>query len=108
MMRIMTQRAMIAYEVTAIVEAHLAEAYERYMRQQHIPDVLATGCFQSAEFASAAPGRYRMRYEASTDEDLERYLSVHAARLREDATSHFPEGVILSREVWTAIQRWSR
>jgi len=99
---------MIIYEVTAVVEAHLAEAYERYMRQHHIPDVLASGCFQSADFASAAPGRYRMRYGASTDADLERYLATHAARLREDAASRFPEGVVLSREVWTAIQRWSR
>jgi hypothetical protein len=99
---------MIIYEVTAVVQAHLAEAYERYMRQHHIPDVLASGCFQSADFASAAPGRYRMRYEASTDADLERYLATHAARLREDAASRFPEGVVLSREVWTAIQRWSR
>jgi hypothetical protein len=99
---------MIIYEVTAVVEARLAEAYERYMRQQHIPDVLASGCFQSADFASAAPGRYRMRYEALSDEDLERYLATHAARLREDAASRFPEGVVLSREVWTAIQRWSR
>ena len=99
---------MIIYEVTAVVEAHLTEAYGRYMRQEHIPDVLASGCFQSAEFASAAPGRYRMRYEASTDENLERYLATHAARLREDATSRFPEGVVLSREVWIAIERWSR
>jgi hypothetical protein len=96
----------IIYEVTAIVEARLTEAYERYMRQQHIQDVLATGCFQSADFARNAPGHYRMRYEASTDADLERYLATHAARLREDAASHFPEGVALSREVWTVIQRW--
>ena len=99
---------MIIYEVTAAVEARLAEAYERYMRQHHIPDVLASGCFRSADFASAAPGRYRMRYEASTDEDLERYLAMHAPRLREDAASRFPEGVVLSREVWTALERWSR
>ena len=97
---------MITYEVTAVVEARLAETYERYMREQHMQDVLATGCFQSADLASVAPGRYRMRYEASTDEDLERYLATHAARLRQDAASHFPEGVALSREVWTVIQRW--
>jgi len=96
----------ITYEVTAVVEARFAEAYERYMRQEHIPDVLASGCFQCSDFASAAPGRYRIRYEASTKEDLERYLATHAPRLREDATSRFPEGVVLSREVWTAIQRW--
>jgi Domain of unknown function (DUF4286) len=97
---------MIVYEVTAIVEARLAKTYERYMRQQHIPDVMASGCFQSADLASATPGRYRIRYEASTNEDLERYLAKHATRLREDFASHFPEGVALSREVWTMMQRW--
>jgi hypothetical protein len=97
---------MIIYEVTAVVEARLAETYERYMRH-HIPDVLASGCFQSAELVRAAPGRYRVRYEASTDEDLERYLATHAARLREDFGSHFPEGVVLVREVWTVMQRWN-
>lgn len=97
---------MIVYEVTAIVDARLAETYERYMRRQHIPDVMASGCFQSADLASATSGRYRIRYEASTNEDLERYLAIHAARLREDFASHFPEGVALSREVWTMMQRW--
>jgi hypothetical protein len=97
---------MIMYEVTAIVEARVAEAYERYLRQEHIPDVLGSGCFRSADLSSAAPGRYRMRYEASTDEDLERYLATHAPGLREHAASRFPEGVALSREVWTVIQEW--
>jgi hypothetical protein len=97
---------MIIYEVTAVVEARLAEAYERYMRRQHIPDVLASGCFQGAELSGATPGRYRIRYEASTEEDLERYLATHAPRLREDSASHFPEGVVLAREVWTVMQRW--
>ena len=58
---------MIIYEVTAVVEARLAETYERYMREHHIPDVLASGCFERAELTSATPGRYRIRYQASTD-----------------------------------------
>jgi hypothetical protein len=97
---------MVTYEVTTIVESGLVEAYERYMREHHIPDVLATGCFQSAVFTCGAPGRYRMRYEAPSDVDLERYLAKHATRLREDFASHFPEGVTASREVWVAIQSW--
>jgi len=97
---------MIIYEVTAVVEARLAETYERYMREHHIPDVLASGCFQSAELTSATPGRYRIRYQASTDEELERYFASHAARLRGDFASRFPEGVALSREVWTVMQQW--
>jgi len=97
---------MIMYEVTAIVDARVAEAYERYLRQEHIPDVLASGCFRSADLSSATPDRYRMRYEALTEEDLERYLASHAPGLRRHAGSRFPEGVALSREVWTVIQQW--
>jgi uncharacterized protein DUF4286 len=98
---------MVAYEVTAVVEPGLVEAYERHMRQQHIPDVLATGCFQGAELARESPGCYRARYLAPTEADLERYIETHSPRLREDFAAHFPEGVTLSRQVWTAIQTWN-
>jgi hypothetical protein len=97
---------MVTYEVTTIVEPSLVEAYERYMRQVHIPDLLATGCFRGAALARAAIGRYRVRYEAPSQADLDRYLATHATRLREDFASHFPEGVTASREVWVAIQVW--
>ncbi|MGH7507979.1 MAG: DUF4286 family protein [Gemmatimonadales bacterium] len=97
---------MLTYEVTAIVDSGLVEAYERYMRQQHIPDLLATGCFQAAVFERAGPERYRVALEAS-DDGLEHYLATHAPRVREDFASHFPRGVTLSREVWAAIQAWN-
>jgi Domain of unknown function (DUF4286) len=97
---------MVTYEVTTTVEPALVERYEQYMRTIHIPDLLATGCFQSAAFTRSAPGRYRVRYEAPSEADLERYLAGHAPRLREDFASHFPQGITLSREVWVALQSW--
>ena len=97
---------MVTYEITAIATSHLATAYERYMRERHIPQILETGCFQGAVLTRSAPGRYRIRYEARTEADLERYLAQHAPRLRADFGSHFPEGVTVSREVWVAVQAW--
>ncbi len=97
---------MLTYEVTTFVEPELVEAYERYMRQQHVPDLLATGCFHGAALTRSAPGRYRVRYEAPREADLERYLAKHATRLRDDFAAHFPEGVTASREVWVGIQSW--
>ena len=97
---------MVTYEITATVALHLTDAYERYMRERHVPDLLATGHFVAAALTRAAPGRYRVRYEAPSDAALERYLAEHAARLRLDFAAHFPEGVELSREVWTALERW--
>ncbi|HEY7505296.1 MAG TPA: DUF4286 family protein [Gemmatimonadales bacterium] len=97
---------MIAYEVTSVVEESLAGRFEQYMRETHIPDVLATGCFQSAVFARSSPGRYRTGYIARTQADLDRYLETHTARLRVDFAAHFPKGVSLAREIWVAVQRW--
>jgi hypothetical protein len=97
---------MIAYEVTATVEDSLVGRFERYMRETHIPEVLATGCFQAAVFARSSPGRYRTSYVARTQTDLDRYLERHTAGLRVDFATHFPEGVSLSREVWGTVQRW--
>jgi len=97
---------MVTYEVTTLVESGLVEAYERYMRQRHIPDVLATGCFSEAAFTRAAAGRYRVRYEAPSELDLERYLAIHAPRLREEFASRFPDGLTVSRELWVALQSW--
>lgn len=97
---------MVTYEITATVDPDQIAAYEAYMRAQHIPDLLATGCFNGVVFAHSAPGRYRIRYDAPDQAALDIYLGQHAARLRADFTAHFPTGVALTREVWDAIAVW--
>jgi hypothetical protein len=97
---------MVTYETTTLVPPNLVEAYERYMREHHVQELLDTGCFQSAVLTRSAQGRYRVRYEAPSEADLERYLSTHAGWLRGDFAIHFPDGVSTTREVWVAIQAW--
>ena len=97
---------MIAYEVTCEVEPRLAPAYEQYMREKHIPEVFATGCFHCTVFSRSTPGRYRTSFMARTQGDLDRYLQHHTEALRADFAAHFPEGVSLSREVWVTLGRW--
>jgi hypothetical protein len=98
----------VVYEITAEVEADLSREYERYMREVHIPELLDTGCFQAAAFTRSAPGRYRMRYEAPRQTDLDRYLAEHASRLRAEFSSRLPRGITLSREVWVTLEEWKR
>lgn len=97
---------MRAYEVTVEVEGRLEAAFVRYMVDKHIPEILATGCFEAIRFEAAGPGRYRTRYEAARAEDLERYLSTHTEAFRADFAAHFPEGCRPSRETWTQVQAW--
>ncbi len=96
---------MVSYEVTAALDPRLGAEFERYMREHHIPDLMATGCFVSAAIARLAPGRYRMRYEAAGTGELDRYQAEHAPRLRAEFTARYPEAV-LAREVLTLLERW--
>jgi hypothetical protein len=100
---------MIIYEITATVRADLIETYEKYMRLQHIPDLLATGYFAGAKMARAAgENRYRIQYEAHDEKALNEYLATDAARLRADFIEHFSEGVEVARENWEVLQRWTK
>jgi len=98
---------MITYEITATVRNDLCEGYELYMRDRHIPDLLATGKFASATFLRTGDGnRYRIRYEAYGREALDGYLMEHAADLRRHFYETFPEGVTLEREEWEVLAIW--
>ena len=97
---------MVTSEVVADVEPAGRDRYESFMRDRHIPDVFATGCFHSVAFERSGAGRYRIRYQASSPDDVDRYLRDHTARLRADFAAHFPSGATLAREVWTELQRW--
>ena len=97
---------MLTYEITATVRPDLCDAYERYMRDRHIPDLMQTGAFVTATFSRSAAGRYRIRYEAKTRQALDTYLADHAPRLRQHFTDTFPDGIELSREEWTLVESW--
>jgi hypothetical protein len=97
---------MVSYEVTATVEPELTDEYERFIREDHIPALMATGCFRSAALTRVAPGRYRMRYDADMRADLDYYLARHAARFRAEFVARFPSGVSLEREVGEVLQVW--
>lgn len=99
---------MVTYEVTAVVEPSLVEAYATYMRARHIADVLATGCFTGAVFERADATTFRARYQAASQAMVDAYLRDHTARLREEFAAHFPRGIVFSRAVWQEEKRWTR
>jgi catechol 2,3-dioxygenase-like lactoylglutathione lyase family enzyme len=98
-------RGGVTYEITASVRVDVIDSYERYMRDVHIPDLLATGCFASASLSRSEPGRYRIRYEAPDQAALDRYLATHASELRARVDREFGSAVSLAREVWVVLDR---
>lgn len=97
---------MLYYEVTLQVDPSLAPQVERHMRQEHIPEIFATGCFHQIRFSRASPARFRTSYEAMSQENLDRYLRDHAPKLRADFQRRFPEGAAATRETWVEQERW--
>jgi hypothetical protein len=92
----------LIYEITAEVREDLVPDFETYMNSRHIPDVLATGAFESCIFTRSKKGRYRISYRTGRGL-LDGYLRDHAPRLRGHVVESFPEGVELSREEWSII-----
>jgi hypothetical protein len=98
---------MVIYEVTAKVEPELCDRYEAFMRKDHIPALINTGCFSSALFEKSDTGRYRILYIAESRSSLDMYLSQYASALRKDFYEHFSDGVELSREEWDVLERFA-
>lgn len=96
----------VFYEVTASVRDDLRARYESYLRERHIREVVATGCFVRAHLERAASGDFRVRYEAQSHDAINRYLELHATRLRADVLAHFPDGVQFAREQWNALEHF--
>ncbi len=97
---------MVGYEVTLTGDPAQGERLERYMMDEHIPEVLATGCFTGARFDRAAPGRWRTTYEAASQAELDRYLATHAPRLRTAFQEAIGAAAVPSREIWYTLRRW--
>ncbi len=96
---------MIYYEVTLECSESTAPALEQWMRNRHIPNMLATECFATIHF-DRSDGRFRTVYQAVNRQDFDRYLADHAPRLREHFQKKFPSGVVVSREMWEQVQGW--
>lgn len=98
---------MIRYEVTLDCSPTIAPELERWMRNTHIPAMLATGCFVAIHFDRAVDqDQYRTVYQAATEPQLGKYMDEHSNRMRDAFRRQFPHGVAVSRETWLEIQRW--
>lgn len=100
---------MIIYNVTVKVENEIAEAWLEWLKKEHIPDLLGTGCFRDATIlqlldADDSEGpTYAVQYFAETRNDVDRYLSEHAAEMRARGLSRWGNKFIAFRSLMKVI-----
>jgi hypothetical protein len=109
-MAAMSRAERLVYEVAVTLAPGTNEdEYGDWMRDHHIPALLATRCFNAAEVAreDGVTGRYRTRYFAVYRAGLERYLREHAPKLRDDFQRRFGSGAEVRRETWELLDTWA-
>ena len=82
---------MIIYNVTINIDENLQESWLNWMRDVHIPDMLATGKFSKALLTRVMVEEemggitYSVQYTTDSEETLKRYYQEDAPRLRADS-----------------------
>ncbi|MCW5899426.1 MAG: DUF4286 family protein [Flavobacteriales bacterium] len=85
---------MIVYNVTVNIDHEVHDAWLRWMKDTHIPEVMATGLFVESRMhrvlADDEGGiTYAIQYTAPDMAHYERYRDEHAARLQADAQQRY-------------------
>ncbi len=83
---------MIIYNVTTKVDHQIAADWLQWLKQEHIPAVIATGCFTRADIlrlteVDETDGlTYAVQYHAENKDGYNRYVALFADPLRKRAT----------------------
>ena len=85
---------MIIYNVTVNVEDSVHEEWVRWMREQHIPEVMKTGYFTEHRFCrilvkEETGTSYSIQYLCRNMEELDIYRRDHAPRLQKEHSDKF-------------------
>jgi hypothetical protein len=79
----------IIYNVTVKVEEGIADAWLQWLLQEHIADVMQTGCFTGykvvrlLEVDDSEGPTYAIQYNADSKANYNRYIELHAPLMRQ-------------------------
>ena len=101
----------IIYHVTAAVDADIVEEWLTWVHEQHIPDIMRTGCFTGYAFhrllTFQAPQEdkrnehtFVVQYYLSDIESFHRYNKDYAPNLRQEVIDKYGSKMSASRMVF--------
>ncbi len=100
---------MIIYNVTTKVDLSIAEEWLQWMRREHIPEVVATGCFthavilQMIEVDNTEGHTYAVQYHADSKALYNKYIRDYSEALRAKSLSSWGDKVIAFRSVLQVV-----
>jgi len=100
---------MIVYNVTTKTDKSIADKWLAWMKEEHIPDLVATGCFTHAvilrltEVDETEGPTYAVQYYAESKALYNRYIEQYADVMRKKATNKWDNKIISFRTVMTIV-----
>ena len=97
--------AIIIYSVTVNINPEVHDEWVAWMRDVHIPDVMATGYFLENRFARVllvedeTGVSYSIQYLCKNMADLQKYQGAHAPRLQAEVKEKFDGKFVAFRTV---------
>jgi hypothetical protein len=100
---------MIIYNVTIQVEHAIAEEWLQWLLKDHIPAIMATGCFTQRQVVrlletdDADGPTYAVQYYARDKEHYQTYLDRYAAGFRKESTERWGARFIAFRSTMEIV-----
>ena len=100
---------MIIYNVTVKVEPQIVEEWLSWLRNQHIPEIMNTGCFTDfkivrlLELDDSEGPTYAIQYSAKGLEDYNRYINFHSSEFIKKSFDKWGEQFIAFRSVMEVV-----
>jgi len=93
---------MIIYNVTASIDADIEQDWVTWMKEHHIPDVMATGYFERSRLCRVIGGdengvTYAVQYECPSLAILQQYETKSAPALRKDYQARYAGKYVVFR-----------
>jgi len=99
---------MILYNVTAILDEEIHTEWLNWMKEEHIPEVMATSCFVSNRMLRVVDSpnegvTYCTQYIADNMENYDQYLQKYAPALRASFPERFANKFVIYRTLMEFI-----
>src|SRR5690606_39069228 len=102
---------MILYNVTVSIDPQVEEDWKSWMREQHIPDVLATKCFTECRLSRIHAEEeggvtFSIMYFSPSQADFDRYEAEHAPKLQQEHGQKYAGKFAAFRTILTVIEEF--
>lgn len=100
---------MVIYNVTVKVQTAIHQQWLEWLKDIHIPEIIATGCFEKAtisrllEVDESDGPTFTVQYFAAEKQDYDRYIDSHAISMRDKAMKEWGNQFIAFRTIMEVV-----